>query len=712
MVEFGTGYSMPMDREFSHHGHAHEENAAPAEGSTNDIGVNIGDFGMSLGLGPVPNVQAIKSKLYAGGKKLEFVFTGMGKGSGQGQTPEMYGKKQRQALSEIAKANRVDFTTHATVGVYGLAGMDQQGNFSKTSKNFSLQEIKRAIEFASDVSEGGPIVVHTGEFQRPVVDSEWNQHENDPWKGKFRMYEGEEGRTSFRVVDSRTGSTIQEARKNRKVSRPVWKRYQEGDDYWGEHEGKEYVDENKEKVKPGDYIDYFGNKVEMASRVPEFDPQTDSFKITQMGWEDLVKESKELTERARKFWRENKGKSSDVWQKEIWTRFKDAKSEDEIKIQPEEAYVIASMETNAAHARGWALQYGGAFDEEIDRIKKLKKARALYEKIEEAATEEERELLKTRAGREFGDLIPPESKLPTEVIDQQLRHLKNRMEQAREASASQSSQAAEAMETIRHVESAESYALKEAFDSYAQSAINAMLHSDKLEKEGKLKKPFFIALENLFPESYGAHPDELMKLVKGSRDKMVGVLKEKYNMTEEQARKESEEHINTTLDTGHMNMWRKYWINDPKKTMSDNDKEFDKWMLDKLGEMAKKKMIGHVHIDDNYGYHDDHLAPGEGNAPIKEMVRTLKENGYNGELIIEPGADYTTDLGGFHSVMKTWRLFGSPVYSSGGIASGPKGRGWGQVGYGWFGQNAPPYFSFGGYSPSEDWTLWSNVPLE
>src|SRR3989344_6996171 len=286
MVEFGTGYNMPMDREYGH-------NTAPHDNQTNDIGVGIGDFGMSLGLGPVPNVHAVKGKLYAGTKKLEFVFTCAGKGSGQGQTPEMYGLKQRQALTEIAKANRVDFTTHATVGVYGLAGMDQQGNFSKTSKNFSLQEIKRAIEFASDVSEGGPIVVHTGEFQRPVVDSEWNQHQDDRWKGKFRMYEGEEGRTSWRVVDSRTGVTIQEARKNRKVSRPVWKRYQESDDYWGEHEGKEYLDDNKQRVKPGDYIDYFGNKVEMAYRVPEFDAQADSFKIKQMDWTDLENESKE-----------------------------------------------------------------------------------------------------------------------------------------------------------------------------------------------------------------------------------------------------------------------------------------------------------------------------------------------------------------------------------------------------------------------------------
>ena len=58
---------MPMDREYGP--------SAPSDNSTNDVGVNIGDLGMSMGLGPVPNVQAIKSKMYAGAKKLEFVFT-------------------------------------------------------------------------------------------------------------------------------------------------------------------------------------------------------------------------------------------------------------------------------------------------------------------------------------------------------------------------------------------------------------------------------------------------------------------------------------------------------------------------------------------------------------------------------------------------------------------------------------------------------------
>lgn len=704
MVEFGTGYHMPMDRDYGH--------STPHDNATNDVGVGMGDFGQSLGLGPVPNVHAIKSKLYPGIKKMEFVFTGAGKGSGQGQTPEMYGKKQREALVEIGAANKVDFTTHATVGVYGLAGQDQQGNFSKSQKNFSVQEIKRAIEFASDVGQGGPVVVHTGEFQRPIVDAEWNLADS-PWKGKFRMYEDEEGRTTYKVIDSRSGGVIQEAKKNQKVARPLWKRYGSDDEYWGVHGGKEYTDDAGQKVKPGDYIDYFGNKIDPSHRVPQYDKESGTFKVMQMGWEDMQREAAEKTTQAKEMWRKWKQNqiSTEEFEQSPWLRFKNAKSEQDVVIRPEEAYIVAALETNAAHSRGWALSYASGFEDAVEEIKKLRKARVLYAQLEEATSPEERWKLERQIiTSQLKEMVPPETRMPTQLIDERIKDLRSKMAQAYEAASSQSAQAQEAEERMKYVESAETYAFREACDAYALSAMNARQHSDKLQKEGKLKKPLTIAMENLFPENYGAHPDELIKLVHGSRERMVELLKQK-GLAEEQARKEARQHITSTFDTGHLNMWRKYWKGDDKKSMAENDAEFNKWTLQMVEKMIDKDILGHVHLDDNYGYHDDHLAPGEGNTPIKEIVELIKKKGYKGEMIVEPGADYTTDVSGFHSVMKTWRLFGSPVYGAGSGVS-PGRRNWNQVGYGFFGQNQPPYFIFGGYSPSEEWTLWSNVPLE
>ena len=122
-------------------------------------------------------------------------------------------------------------------------------------------------------------------------------------------------------------------------------------------------------------------------------------------------------------------------------------------------------------------------------------------------------------------------------------------------------------------------------------------------------------------------------------------------------------------------------------------------------------MVGNIHLADNYGYHDDHLAPGQGNSPIKEIISTIKKYGYDKAITVEPGADASTDLSDFHGLMKTWRFFGSPVYGMG-FRGGGVPQTWSDVQYSFFGQNKPPYYIFGGYAPSNDWTLWSAVPLE
>ena len=699
MVEFGTGYYMPMDREYS------SGKSGSASQNTNDVGVNIGDVGFSIGLGPVPNVPAVGAKMRTGQKTMELTFMGAGKGSGQGHTPGMYGKLQRQALKEMQKANRYDFTTHSSVGVYGLAGMDQQGNFSRHQKEAAVNEIKRAVEFAADVSQGGTVVVHTGEFQRPIVDADWNKD------GKFQMYEGEEERASFKVVDNRTGGLINEARKSKTVTKPVWKRYSEGDEYWEDNKGNDYLDEKGQKVKPGDYIDYYGNKIDPALRVPEYDKVHGRFKTKQMGWKELGDEAKELTERAKKSWRQWKDGdlSNDEFNKSMGARFKDAKSENDILIRPEEAYIISTLETNAANSRGWAYNYGEGFEVAVDTVKKLKKAREIYQKIEKATSPEEKWKLKKQMPQ-IDEFIPAESKYPVEFIDEKIKAQEHRLNQIQNSASAQWSQAEEAMETIRHVESAETYALRESYDAYAQAGMTAMMKSDQLKKKGVLKKPLSIAMENLFPESYGAHPDELINLIKGGRQKMANMLQQR-GMSAEQAQEKAKEHITATFDTAHMHLWKKYWKNDPNLSIENNNKNYNKWYLKNVEKMAKSGVIGHLHLVDSWGYQDEHLAPGEGDAPIKETINILKKHGFKGKMIIEPGADFTTDTSGMKTLTKGWKHLGSSIYG----AAGAPAASWGQLEYGYMGQGQPPYFVFGGYSPSEEFRgapFWSGVPLE
>jgi len=419
-----------------------------------------------------------------------------------------------------------------------------------------------------------------------------------------------------------------------------------------------------------------------------------------------------MTSRARDEWKKWKdGQLTEKQKKEsLWIRFFNPEiTEEQVVIRPEEAYIVSTLETNAANSRGYALYYGGQFKEMVENKKRLEKAREVYKKIDDATSPKEKWKLKQQSRPLADGLVPSDSKTQLEIIDKELKEIDRHINYSKESSASQWVQSEEATETIRHIQSAETYAKKEAYEAYAEAGISAMKKSEQLERKGYIKKPLAVAMENLFPESYGAHPDELIDLIENSRKKMAQQLKEKGYSSEEASRR-AETHITATFDTGHFNMWRKYWIGNENKTIEDNDKDFNKWALAKVQELANKKIVGHLHIVDNYGYQDEHLAPGQGNTPIKEMIEIFKKAGYKGEMIVEPGADYTTDSSGFQSVMKTWSYLGSPVHGGGGGAESP--RGWGQVQYGYFGQTQPPYFVFGAYSPSEEWTLWSGVPLE
>ncbi|MEM3126563.1 MAG: TIM barrel protein [Candidatus Woesearchaeota archaeon] len=223
-----------------------------------------------------------------------------------------------------------------------------------------------------------------------------------------------------------------------------------------------------------------------------------------------------------------------------------------------------------------------------------------------------------------------------------------------------------------------------------------------------MKKPVFVAIEHIFPESYGGHPQELKEIVLGARKEMQRRL-EQWGYSKEEAKKKAEDHIKGTLDIGHLNMWRKYW-NPKGKNPEENEEEFKKWAVSQVEDLAKDKIWGNVHLTDNFGYGDDHLAPGMGNAPTREIAKVLKKHGYEGPLIVEPGADASVDLSDFHGTMKAWRFFGSPIY---GLTAPVHDRmPWESVQYGWFGQTRSPYFIFGAYAPSQEWKLWTEVPLE
>ncbi|MFH1590098.1 MAG: hypothetical protein ABIB43_06025, partial [archaeon] len=132
------------------------------------------------------------------------------------------------------------------------------------------------------------------------------------------------------------------------------------------------------------------------------------------------------------------------------------------------------------------------------------------------------------------------------------------------------------------------------------------------------------------------------------------------------------------------------------------DKRFGKWALNKVKEMHEAKVLGHIHLSDNFGYDDEHINVGKGNAPIKEIMAFMVEKGYK-DFVAEPGSYNPQTV-----LPEAWSFFGSPTYH---IQGGGQGR-FSQMHKRHFGYDAPPMYIVGAYSPSNEWKLWSEVPLE
>jgi protein FrlC len=80
--------------------------------------------------------------------------------------------------------------------------------------------------------------------------------------------------------------------------------------------------------------------------------------------------------------------------------------------------------------------------------------------------------------------------------------------------------------------------------------------------------------------------------------------------------------LGIVLDTGHINV-NKELFSDAVRLLGDH--------------------IKHIHIDDNHGYNDDHLIPGEGNINFEKVILDLKKINYKGFLTVELGFGYTID---------------------------------------------------------------------
>jgi len=620
-------------------------------------------------------LQSLNAKIREGAGKVEFVFSGAGKGSQQAFTPESFDSKERMDMRDLADINEVKTTTHASVNLEGLGGMTQEG-FNPQARYHTFKELKKAIDFAAEATTGGAIVVHTGEWQRPISEQKWNNGEV-----KFSGFEEESKKAPMMIVDDRTGN-IQGIRKDQDFFEP---KFHTAETY-EKVVGKKLVgttDDNGNKIETNDWVDVKGNAIKQD-------------------WEFDINHSEDVFERVP-VW--NSEGTKFETEKRNFSHFENKANEwnkrhPDQSLTPEEMFFKTQIMNKVLQAKGSSLYHAQRYESHKFSLSKLREALNFYESLEEGMPEKNKwQIMQKRYPSYMGaaaQLITPDEELPSELLKRSIKEEKDQMKYVHEASASADVQASQAQEDMKHVTTISKYGLKESAKTLAEAGLHAMHKYD--QHRDTLKDPLYVAPENWRAAMYGGHPEEIRTLVEEGRKEMIKRLTPSKGKDE--AEKLAQQHIKSTIDIGHLNLWRQHM----ERKEGENDKEFDnrfnKWAMSEIKKLHKAGVLGHFHIADNFGYDDEHLTPGRGNAPIKEFVQMLEKEGYK-DFVVEGGSfNFQTALADSLS------YFGSPVYSL------PTGQRFNQVHQAHFGYQAPPNYIVGAYSPTNEWSLWSQVPLE
>ncbi len=644
--------------------------------------IDLGPQEIGSSLNPFQHqLQALNAKIKEGASKVEFEFFGQGKGNKERATPESFDKVEREEMRNLALINEVTSSTHATVGVEGLAGFNGQKGFDEQTRDQGIREVKKAIDFAAEATTGGAVVLHTGEWSRPIYDS----HNNDKTNGEifqFKGYQEEDIRAPMMAVDDRTGELIA-MRKDTTLYEPKFKTVQDYEKEKGIKLQGSRDESNGETYEGSDWIGDDGSVIkrkwefdtektdDMFLRIPHWNKDKRNFETESRDWNYFQKRAKE--------WNEDHNNGQ--------------------RLTAEEIFAKTQYMNNVLQSKGSALYYAQRYERESERLEATRKAYDFYKKLDESPnlTDEEKRGLFTQKQR-YNDLIPPESIKIKDYLEQEMREAENSIRHVHEASAAADVQTRKAQDSLKHVATVENYGIKKSAESVADLGIH--LWKKYEANKDKLKNPLYLAPENWHPSSYGSHPDELANLIEKGRSEMVNKLK--TSMGEDRAKEIANKHIKTTFDIGHLNLWKSHMERKENESDEKFDKRFSRWAMGKIEMLHKRKILGHIHLSDNFGYDDEHLTLGRGNAPIKEMVEFLKEKGYD-DFIAEPGSFNAQSV-----LSDAWTTMGSPVYS---IGSG-QGQRFSQVHNMHFGYQSPPLNIVGAYSPINDDKTWSELPLE
>jgi sugar phosphate isomerase/epimerase len=661
-----------MDREF-HEPPVEKPRVEKPVLAINELGVTVPEKDPVTGGNIIQNIDA---NIRMGASKLQIVMS-TPHTQAIGGRPKAYGKEARESIRELARANEVmiEGVELPTSSMSNLSGFDpQRGNISEEKRQRDLQEVKEAISFVADIAGGGGVDIWSQEFQRNIVDADWNK--KGKWAGKFEAYETEEKFATEYLVDQRTGQIMSEIRHSSDIHEPMFKTAEE--DYWGyERDGK-----TRRLIKKGEWIDMDDRWIDpkdpeqLLHRYPEWDDVNKKFKSQRLEWKDIVKRTHTHNERYGTDW------------------------------DPAEYAFQIQLQNKWIQTRGSSLFYTRQYEDQIKRRKAYQQALEHYEKLEKEIPEEELWRIMREDPVFRGEFLPTEFKKPTELLKDVLGSIDHDLKHVHEASAAADANAEEIQRTMDQVVSLKKYAKEKAFDSYAEAGIVAM---NETQLNPNAERAIHVGPEIGWPAGWGGHPEEFIELIQNSRKRMADRLVQEKGYSEDKAKQLAKKHISGCFDTGHMGMWLDHFKKDhPHETEESRRKRFNNWYMDMVAKMQDAEVIGSVQaVDSATGAHG-HLPPGEGIFPVVEAVDYLKSKGFQGFVVSEGHEE--EQFGKGRILLQTWKAFGAEIADSY-FAATPTTR-WSDVADTYFGHVNPPPYIIGQYRPSDDWTFWSGVPLE
>jgi hypothetical protein len=223
----------------------------------------------------------------------------------------------------------------------------------------------------------------------------------------------------------------------------------------------------------------------LGSFIPAYDPETKLFKMKKFDDSDAEK---------------------------IVTYFKEQGRE----IKHDQARVFAELESRKRTAEAWAQQQASDVQSNQKDLKALYDDKRLmdseWDKISDFDKGKWKSQILAMAGRYGVGAIEREEMDAREILNSTINKMETSLKYSRDLSTNYMQEAMNMEDEMKNNLLVEDYALEKSAESVARAGMYAMEKSNAMKARGQLDKPLYISPENIFPESYGGHPDELKKL--------------------------------------------------------------------------------------------------------------------------------------------------------------------------------------------------------